>query len=113
AARRYSYVVRCSDEDVARAPAVNVVSIPNGTAVPAEVNRAPVRSVLFVGELGYPPNAEGLEWFLREVWPGVRRAVPDASFDIVGRNARPGVRDADGVNGVTVHGFVPSLAERY
>ena len=113
ASRRYSYVVRCSDEDVARAPAVNVVAIPNGTVVPAEVNRAPARSVLFVGELGYPPNAEGLEWFLRDVWPEVRRSVPDASLDIVGRNAGPGVRAANGTNGVTVHGFVASLAERY
>src|SRR5690606_15927466 len=27
------------------------------------------RSLLFVGKLSYPPNSEGISWFLNQVWP--------------------------------------------
>jgi hypothetical protein len=32
------------------------------------------RTVLFVGNLHYPPNLEGLSWFLRGCWPAMRGA---------------------------------------
>ena len=42
---------------------------------------------LFVGDLSWPPNAEGLRWLRREVWPLVRRSRPDAVAEILGRGA--------------------------
>ncbi|HEY2798379.1 MAG TPA: glycosyltransferase [Thermoanaerobaculia bacterium] len=43
--------------------------------------------LLFVGDLSWPPNAEAVRWFAREVWPRVERARPAASAEILGRSA--------------------------
>lgn len=40
--------------------------------------------VVFCGVMNYAPNDEGMQWFVREVWPLVRAARPDATLAIVG-----------------------------
>jgi glycosyltransferase involved in cell wall biosynthesis len=42
--------------------------------------------ILTLGTLHYAPNAEGIRWFVREVFPLVRREVPLATLTIAGRN---------------------------
>ncbi len=42
------------------------------------------RSCVFWGRLDSQSNIQALEWFCREVWPSVRRLVPDARFSILG-----------------------------
>ncbi len=111
--RRFTRVVRCSEPDAALHPAPNVVVIPNGTRVPDAVDRAPERRALFVGDLGYEPNRQGLEWLLRDVWPLVRTRVPDARLDLVGAHAFAALERANGTNGIVLHGFVPDLEPMY
>jgi glycosyltransferase involved in cell wall biosynthesis len=72
------------------------------------------REALFVGDLQFPPNREGLDRFCEKVWPLVRTAVPDATLSIVGR----GLTDRDrarwaAVAGVNVIGFAEDLTECY
>ncbi len=43
--------------------------------------------VLFVGDLSWPPNAEGVRWLGREVWPRLRRLRPGARVEVLGRDA--------------------------
>lgn len=45
--------------------------------------------LLFVGSLDYEPNAEGLEWFLKNVWPGVKTQFPYLKLSIVGKAPKP------------------------
>lgn len=111
--RRFSFIVRCSAEDRARIPAANIVVIPNGAEVPREVKRAPRPRILFVGYLGYAPNRQGMEWFLRAVWPIVRRGVPRAELDIVGLEPSAALLAAHGTEGVSVHGFIEDLTPLY
>jgi glycosyltransferase involved in cell wall biosynthesis len=50
------------------------------------VNRAPTaRRVTFLGGLHWPPNAAGILWFAKEVWPQIHQAVPDALFTVMGK----------------------------
>jgi glycosyltransferase involved in cell wall biosynthesis len=67
------------------------------------------QSVLFVGSLDYPPNRDGLSWFLRKVWPRVRDAVPSAEFRIVGRGHFSGSATLD-LPGVRLVGEVEDTA---
>jgi len=46
---------------------------------------APVPTFLFVGTLGYFPNADAVDWLVDEIWPLVRLQVPDAVVRVVGR----------------------------
>jgi glycosyltransferase involved in cell wall biosynthesis len=112
-ARRFDVVVRCSDDDRMRHPAPNVAVIPNGTTMPTTIAHDRRRRVLFVGDLGYAPNTDGVEWFLTAVWPLVRQQVPDAALDIVGRKAPPRIAIANGRDGVEIHGFLPDLEPVY
>jgi glycosyltransferase involved in cell wall biosynthesis len=60
--------------------------------------------------MSYLPNHQGIVWFAREVWPLVRRELPGALLDVVGKGPPPDVLALDGRDGITVHGFVDSMA---
>lgn len=88
----YDDVMACSDADARALGGAHVV--PNGvdtTAItPTPLPTAP--SLVFVGTLGFLPNVEGIRWFCDEVLPVVRRAVPEVTLTIVGRDPVPEVR---------------------
>ena len=72
------------------------------------------RSVLFVGDLEFGPNATGLEWFLRECWPLIRSGVGDAQLRIVGRGLSEHQRQEWSKSpAVTVVGFADDLRDEY
>ena len=109
---RYAYVARCSEEDRRRLPRRNVAVVPNGTVIPKTPlakSSSDGSRVLFVGTLSYPPNVNGLLWFLRQVWPEIRQKKPDARLDIAGGGVPPSIQEFHDRNGVVVHGFVEDL----
>jgi len=44
------------------------------------------RNIVTLGTLHYPPNADGIRWFFNEVFPLVKKCVPDATLTIIGKN---------------------------
>jgi glycosyltransferase involved in cell wall biosynthesis len=44
-------------------------------------------TVIFVGAFSRGPNAEGARWFIREVWPAVRRSVAGARLVLAGEHS--------------------------
>jgi glycosyltransferase involved in cell wall biosynthesis len=48
--------------------------------------------LLFVGDLSWPPNAEGLRWFADAVWPLVHSRLPRARVEVLGRSVPPDLR---------------------
>lgn len=44
-------------------------------------------SLFHMGALDWPPNQEGITWFIKYVWPGIIGKFPDLKFYIAGRNA--------------------------
>lgn len=69
--------------------------VPNGAELRPPVPTAARRHVAFVGGLDYAPNRQGLTWFVRHVWPRVRRR-DSCELIVVGRSA-PGIPRSDGV----------------
>ena len=65
---------------------------------------------VFVGALDYRPNVDGAVWFCREVWPEIRRRVPEATLTLVGRRPVAAVqRLAIDCPGVNLVGQVPDV----
>lgn len=108
-----------SDEDQREVPKITRV-LPN---ISFEMNISEEKSleisggekiILFVGDLQFPPNIDGLDRFLRSVWPSIIARVGDAKFMIIGRglDMEKG-RQWSSNPGVTVLGFVDDLGKAY
>lgn len=70
-------------------------------------------SLLFVGRLDWPPNRDGLTWFLDTVWRPARERRPDLRLTIIGSgNGRWLEAYRDGA-GLTVLGRVDHLEPHY
>lgn len=76
------------------------------SAPPASHSRS---IVSFTGALDYKPNVDGLLWFVREVWPIVRRQAPAARLRVVGRAPVRLLRQMHGIDAVQVIADVPSI----
>ncbi|MBX0326651.1 glycosyltransferase family 4 protein [Oscillochloris sp. ZM17-4] len=76
------------------------------------IARAPdSQAVLSLASPDWPPNAEGIAWFAREVYPLVRRAAPDSQLFICGDQPGPAVRAlAERDPSIEVTGFVEPAA---
>ena len=66
------------------------------------------RTVVFFGLLSYVPNVDGVTHFLREIWPRIAKAHPEARCKIIGDGAPPSLRALAG-HRVELTGFVPDL----
>lgn len=42
-------------------------------------------SLFHIGAMDWLPNIEGMEWFLKEIWPAVTEKFPDLKFYLAGR----------------------------
>ena len=70
---------------------------------------APRRDLVFVGGFQHPPNIDAVLWFVHEVFPRVRAALPGVILHVIGSRPTPEIV-ALAHDGVEVHGFVADLA---
>ncbi|UPL50757.1 glycosyltransferase family 4 protein [Hymenobacter sublimis] len=68
------------------------------------------RTLFMIGSLDWLPNQEGVDWFLREVWPKAHELYPELELHIAGKETPPHIRNLN-LPGVTIHGFVESAAQ--
>jgi glycosyltransferase involved in cell wall biosynthesis len=95
-----------------KAPAITVIPI----AVDAEQlqpveRRSDSCNLVTMGTLHYPPNADGVRWFAREVFPLIHQQLPSATLTIIGKNppAELFALQAQDPQAITVTGYVPDL----
>ena len=63
--------------------------------------------LLFVGGFAHPPNADGVLWFAREIFPLIRQKLPHVVFYVVGSKVTEEIKALDSQeNGIIVKGFV-------
>jgi glycosyltransferase involved in cell wall biosynthesis len=77
-----------SDSDARRLrelAGVDAVVVPHVVTIARAVEReAEDGRVCYAGKLSWEPNARGVDWFCREVWPLVRERLPEATLEIAG-----------------------------
>lgn len=67
-------------------------------------------TVVFTGSMDWAANIDGVSFFLREVWPRVLAACPEACFKVVGRDPPASLRSqAQQLSGVSFTGFVDDV----
>lgn len=96
--------------------AAEVFGIPNGVDTEAfdpdkyQGQRSAGKRVLFTGAMDYAPNVDAVEWFVRDIFPAIRRAINDVEFFVAGRPVAPAVKALGTEDGVTVLGGVDDMA---
>lgn len=65
--------------------------------------------IIFTGTMDYYPNTNAVLFFAQQCWPLIRAQVPDATWQIVGKNPAPEVWKLGELPGVTVTGAVPDV----
>ncbi len=98
------------------APDAPVFSVPNGVDVDhlrPRLDPANEPTLLYLGSMDYPPNADAALWFAVRVLPIIREAVPGVRLLIVGRNPAPQVLALGVQPGIRVTGTVPDVRPYY
>lgn len=98
----------------ARPPLRNLSVVPHGVDVGRLCPRPSPGTpgvVMMTGVMRYLPNVDAALWMVRDVWPAVVDACPEARLLLVGRDPAPAVQALHGRRGVTVTGTVDSVAD--
>lgn len=104
--------VRSMDSGAAKAlqVAANGVDARHFKAPRAHPDRDP-HEILFIGHLAYPPNADAVDWFARQVLPLVRQRVPQAHLCVVGSDAPASLTELAAMPGLRFTGFAADTRE--
>ncbi|MCO5131921.1 MAG: glycosyltransferase family 4 protein [Xanthobacteraceae bacterium] len=107
----------CSAADQQRllkdVPGARTIVIPNAADVdfykPRPTDPKPDgRTVVFFGLMSYMPNIDGAAYFIREIWPRIAEANPDARCKIIGGSPPQHLLALAGPR-IEFTGFVPDL----
>ncbi|MCB1826134.1 MAG: glycosyltransferase [Candidatus Competibacteraceae bacterium] len=92
-------------------PDIRVAAIPyiretQGSAAPFHLRQG----LVFIGGFLFDPNIDAVHYFVGQIWPRIRQAVPDMRFMIVGSNMPAEVVALGKEPGVDIVGYVEHLA---
>jgi polysaccharide biosynthesis protein PslH len=106
----FDTVVVVSENERTRLPSGvgTTIVCPNGQDPPTLLPPSDRSVLAFVATMGWAPNVDAALWLGREIWPEVKRRLPEAELLLVGRDPSPEVRALAGP-GVEVTGTVPSV----
>jgi len=104
--------VKFSSDGKTDQPIIEVIPIAVDTQVLYPLDtQSGSQNILTLGTLHYQPNADGIRWFLQDVYPLVRAEIGEATLTIVGKNPPTDFIESEkqSPNNVQVTGYVPDL----
>jgi glycosyltransferase involved in cell wall biosynthesis len=110
------FVLAPDDAELLRALGIDrttVIPMPAPDVAPRDGVPPPGHRVLTLGSMSWYGVADGLMWFHDEVLPGVRAAVPDVEWELIGPNAPASIRRLSEEPGILVTGYVDELAPHF
>lgn len=116
--REFDAVLAVSEEDKAALQEaiglgnnvdITVIPIAVDTDEVAVVTRQPgADHILHIGTMYWPPNVDGILWFIHQVYPHICAKRPKTTFDVVGARPPQEIMSLSGNGtGVNVTGYVP------
>ena len=70
--------------------------------------------LLFVGELSYRPNSDGLKWFIESVFPDFKKKYSDGRLIVVGRRPKENLKNlCNSIDGIELFSDVPDVKKFY
>lgn len=95
------------------APSSKIAVIPNGVDInyfkPLN-SKIKKHNIVFAGRMDAYPNEDAVIWFLKEIWPLLKKEVPDVTFTIAGRNPTPRIKKfAKNDPSILITGYVDDI----
>ena len=92
----------------------NIISPPNLPNNYIRDGHNNLNKILFVGNLLYPPNVDGLKWFITEIFTRLDALGSNFSLMIAGRDTEPSLRSfCDSYSRIQLIGTPPDLVPLY
>lgn len=116
--KRFDHIFAIADRDKKLlkkiAPQTRITTQPLVFKINQQKNKAVRKKsfiLLFIGNLGWLPNLDGISWFIRQVWPTLKNEIPEIKLMVVGKESEnlPQAFLAD--KNIKVLGFQPTLAK--
>lgn len=87
------------------------------SAIPLGVNLEKVlpegETIIFSGKMNYKPNVEAAMWFIKKVWPQIKKTIPNVKFIICGSDPHPSlIKESNIDDRIEVTGYVDDV-KRY
>jgi glycosyltransferase involved in cell wall biosynthesis len=115
--RAVKSIIAVSDVDAATMRSTYAVSriaaVPTGVDIDyfsPEGEQKRTADLVFLGSMDWMPNIDGVEWFVNEILPLIRKKHPECSLAIVGRTPDAGIQQlAQKDNRIRITGTVPDV----
>ena len=115
--KRFDRCFVCSDIDQSeirrRTGKQDVDVIPNGmdmAAYQVDYAREQANCLTYTGQMGWGPNVDAALYFVKEIYPLIKSALPDVRFNIVGSSPAESVKALAGADpSVNVTGYVENV----
>ena len=115
--RRYNQVVWVTEEDrQAVIPAHegcpgahHIIPIAIDPAARLRVDRQHPFRITMLGGMHWPPNLEGISWFMERIWPRVASAAPESVLTLIGKRPPARLARAASHGQVKIAGYVSDL----
>lgn len=93
--------------------AAKIAVVPNAVVLPERQadDAGRRRQVIYPGSVTYSANLDAVSWFVRDVWPGLRRQCPDLAFVVTGDTAGVDVGALASAEGVHFTGRLDDVNE--
>jgi len=93
-------------------PEAKISVVPNGVDIeyfrPTYEDFAE-NTLIFVGGMTWFPNLDGALWFCEEIWPLVKREIPEPKMSFIGRNPPKKVLELAKTDNIEAPGFVDDI----
>jgi sugar transferase (PEP-CTERM/EpsH1 system associated) len=93
-------------------PELDIFVIPNGVDCEffkPEAIGVDSRDIIFTGNMSYPPNVDAVLFFYKQIFPHIRKVMPDVKFYVVGSSPIEEIKELDKDDNVVVTGYVEDI----
>ena len=116
--RKFGLFITCSQRDAhileRDTKETPHIVIPWCIEMPVEFNKPQekdIYSLVFVGSMEWEPNRDAIKWFVKEIFPLIKKKIKNIKLLIVGSFMSEDVQRLDNKKDILVKGFVPDISE--
>ncbi|HXX81901.1 MAG TPA: glycosyltransferase [Thermodesulfovibrionales bacterium] len=113
----FNLCLTCSEKDARslrkHSNGAPCVTIPWCVETPSLQHKPKVKDMydlVFIGSMDWEPNRDAMKWFVKEIFPLVRRELKDMRLLIAGSSMSDDIRELDNGKDILVKGFVPDIS---